>query len=88
MCSSDLFEVPMSGGLYLTQDNPELALVYDINKEIVTYTDEKDCFRKILWLLKNPSIADEIRKRGRERALKDHTWEKRFDEIFELAGFL
>ena len=26
------FEVPMSGGLYLTQDNPELSLVYDIGK--------------------------------------------------------
>jgi hypothetical protein len=33
------FEVPMSGGLYLTQDNPELGLVYDVGREIVTYTD-------------------------------------------------
>lgn len=82
------FEVPMSGGLYLTQNNPELSLVYDINKEIVTYKDEDDCFEKITWLLENPSIADEIRKKGRERAMKDHTWEKRFDEIFRFAGFL
>ena len=28
------FEVPMSGGLYLTQNNPELSLVYEIGKEI------------------------------------------------------
>lgn len=36
------FEVPMSGGLYLTQNNPELELVYNVGKEIVTYEDKKD----------------------------------------------
>ncbi len=41
------FEVPMSGGLYLTQDNPELALVFDVGREVVTYRDEADCAAKI-----------------------------------------
>lgn len=82
------FEVPMSGGLYLTQDNPELSLVYDIGKEILTYKDEKDCVAKIKWLLSNPAEADKIRTAGRIRALKDHTWEKRFEKIFRLAGII
>ena len=82
------FEVPMSGGLYLTQDNPELSLVYDVGKEIMTYKDEEDCAKKIKWLLANPDEADKIRKAGRTRAMRDHTWEKRFQEIFSMAGLL
>jgi spore maturation protein CgeB len=82
------FEVPMSGGLYLTQDNPELSIVYSVGEEIITYKDIDDCYDKITWLLDNPDIAEKIRRRGRERALRDHTWEKRFDEIFTLFGFL
>jgi hypothetical protein len=82
------FEVPMSGGLYLTQDNPELSLVYNVGKEIVTYRNEKDCVEKIKWLLKSPDEADKIRKAGRMRALKDHTWDKRFSDVFKIAGLL
>ncbi len=82
------FEVPMSGGLYLTQNNSELSLVYDIGKEIVTYREETDCAEKIRWLLDNPEDADKIRKAGKIRALKEHTWEKRFQQIFSMAGLL
>ena len=82
------FEVPMSGGLYLTQDNPELGLVYDVGKEIVTYRDEDDCAEKIFWLLENPDEAEKIRKAGRVRALSDHSWETRFSDIFGIAGLL
>jgi len=82
------FEVPMSGGLYLTQDNPELSLVYDVGKEIVTYHDETDCVEKIRFLLGNPEEAEKIRKAGRERALRDHTWQKRFEEVFKLVGII
>lgn len=82
------FEVPMSGGLYLTQDNPELSLVYDVGNEIITYNSLDDCFNKICWLLDNPDIAEQIRLKGMSRATNDHTWEKRFDEIFQLAGLI
>lgn len=82
------FEVPMSGGLYLTQDNPELSLVYEVGKEILTYKNEKDCAEKIKWLLANPEEAAKIREAGRKRALKDHTMEKIFEKIFRLAGIM
>ena len=82
------FEVPMSGGLYLTQNNPELSLVYDVGKEIVTYENEKDCAEKIRWLLAHPDEADAIRKAGRIRALRDHSWEKRFEDIFRTASIM
>ena len=78
------FEVPMSGGLYLAQNNPDLSLVYDVGKEIITYQNENDCAQKIRWLLAHPDEADAIRKAGRIRALRDHSWEKRFEDAFSL----
>jgi spore maturation protein CgeB len=78
----------MSGGLYLTQDNPELSLVYDIGKEIITYTDAGDCINKIKWLLANPDEAEKIRKSGKLSATSKHRWEDRFSEVFQLIGLL
>ena len=72
----------------MTQDHPELALVYNVGEEIVTYRDEADCADKIRELLADPVKADRIRRAGRARALRDHTWDRRFAEAFELIGVL
>ncbi len=82
------FEVPMSGGLYLTQDNPELKRVYDIGREIITFRDEEDCAQKLRSLLDDPARAAAIREAGRARALKEHTYERRWEQVFQLAGLL
>jgi spore maturation protein CgeB len=82
------FEVPMSGGLYLTQNNPELSLVYDVDRDLVTYGRVEDCAGKIKRLLANPGEAARIRDSGRKRALRDHTWEKRFHDLFRATGLM
>jgi hypothetical protein len=82
------FEVPMSGGLYLTEHHEELAPFYKIGGEIVTYTGLDDLVAKISWLLSNPDKAEEIRQAGRARALREHTWEMRFDRVFRALGVL
>lgn len=80
------FEVPMAGGLYLTQHNPELERVYRIGAEILTYRDAADCIATVRELLADPQRCQSIRAAGRARALADHTWEKRFLQAFRLAG--
>jgi spore maturation protein CgeB len=82
------FEVPMSGGLYLTEHHEELARFYDVGREIVTYTDFADLLEKIRRLLSDPAGAEAVRRAGRERALREHTWEMRFDRVFRLLGIL
>lgn len=82
------FEVPMAGGLYLTQDNPELAQVFDIGREIVTYTDDADCVAQIRLLLTEPERAAAIRAAGHARCLRDHTFEARWTQVFMMAGIL
>jgi spore maturation protein CgeB len=82
------FEVPMSGGLYLTEHHDELSPFYDIGREIVTYKDFAELLEKINRLLSNPDEAEAIRRAGRLRALGEHTWEMRLDKVFRLLGVL
>lgn len=82
------FEVPMSGGLYLTQNNPELSLIFNVGNEILTYRNEEDCVRIIHELLADPDRAEAIRKAGRKRCLSDHSYHARWLQVFRIAGLL
>jgi len=82
------FEIPMSGGLYLTEYHPELEKVFELEKEIVTYSGFDDLVAKINYLLSNPEKADTIRKNGFQRCRNEHSWEKRFEKIFDLIGLV
>jgi len=82
------FEVPMSGGLYLTEAYEELERFYEVGTEIVTWSGVGDLVEKIRWLLSNPEEAEAIRQAGHRRALSGHTWEMRFETVFRLMGVL
>lgn len=82
------FEIPMSGGLYLTEDHTELANAFQIGGEILAYSGIDDLVGKIRYYLSHPEEAEATRRRGYERALREHTWEARFDKIFRLLGLL
>ena len=82
------FEIPMSGGLYLTEYSPELERVFEIEKEILTYKTFDELVKKIQHLLDHPDEAEVIRKAGHRRAISEHTWEMRFEKIFTLMGLI
>jgi len=82
------FEIPMSGGLYLTEYHRELETVYDLGKEIVTYRGFDELVAKIRRLLANPDEAEAIRQAGFRRARKEHTWEMRFERVFTLMNLI
>ena len=82
------FEIPMSGGLYLTEYSPELERVFKIEKEILTYRTFDELVKKIQYLLDHPDKAEDIRKAGHRRAISEHTWEMRFEKIFTLMGLI
>jgi spore maturation protein CgeB len=82
------FEVPMSKSLYLTQHNPELSQVYDLGTEILTYNDAEDCANLIHKVLRDPVWAQSIRDAGYARCLREHTYEKRWEELFKYSGLI
>jgi hypothetical protein len=82
------FEVPMSGALYLTQHNPELAQVFDLGREILTYTDVDSCAEQIRSGLADPDWTAQVRLAARARCLRDHTYEARWTTVFRMLGAL
>jgi spore maturation protein CgeB len=82
------FEVPMSGGLYLTEHCEELERFFEIGKEVVTYKGMEDLVSKVRWLLSNPGEAAAIRRAGHRRARSEHTWEMRFEKVLSMIGVI
>ncbi len=82
------FEVPLTGGLYLTRFSEELARCYRINEEIVCYGSTEDCVEVIRWLLANDDLCERIRRQGQVRALREHTWDARFQYLLRFMGLL
>lgn len=80
------FEVPMSGGFYMVEYMKELEEFYYIGKEIVCYNGTEDLAKKIKYYLKHDTERETIRKAGYERCLRDHSWHKRFENVFHEIG--
>jgi spore maturation protein CgeB len=80
------FEAPMSGALYLTEDQPELAEYFEPGKEVLTYVDRQDLLDKVRYYLGHQEEAERIRRAGCVRARQTHTWQHRFRELFGVLG--
>lgn len=80
------FEIPGCGGFLLTADADNLWDYYENGKEIVIFKDEKDLIEKIQYYLLHDSEREAIAKRGYERTLREHTYEKRFNDIFKIIN--
>jgi hypothetical protein len=76
------FDGPMSGSFYLTHDNPDLRKLYEVGREIETYRDIGECVDKVKWYLEHDDERESIASAGRQRALNDHTWFRRFSDLF------
>ena len=77
------FEVPMCGALYLTQHNPDLQPFFRFGEDIDTYRNEDELIGKVRYYLDHPEHAERIRRNARQRSLREHTWEARFQTAFE-----
>jgi spore maturation protein CgeB len=83
------FEIPCTGGgLYLTSYNPDLALHFDIGKEIVCYRTHDEMVELLRYYLDHPDEAAQIARRGRERCLREHRWLHRYIRICQVLGIL
>jgi spore maturation protein CgeB len=77
------FEAPMSGALYFVERQEELEQFYELDREIVCYSSREELLEKVRFYLAHPEEADRVRRAGHERARRNHTWQQRFDRLFE-----
>lgn len=80
------FEAPMSGAFYLTDWIEELADHYEIGREIVCYRSHEELVDRARYYLAHDTEREAIRRAGYERARRDHTWQQRFETLFERLG--
>jgi len=76
------FEAPMSGALYCTGYMDELAEMFEPDKEVLTYRNQHEMLDKVRYYLGHPNAAVKIRQAGQSRALRDHTYQRRFQQLF------
>ena len=80
------FEVPMSGGLYFTNYSDELAEHFEPGREVITFSNEHELLDKVNYFLKHPEQAEKVRNAGHQRALRCHTYQKRFSDLFQTLN--
>jgi spore maturation protein CgeB len=80
------FEAPMSGAFYVTGYTEELAEMFEPDKEVIVYRNQYELLDKISYYLANPHQADRVRLAGRARAMRDHTYHHRFQQLFGAIG--
>ncbi|MHB8398578.1 MAG: CgeB family protein [Candidatus Limnocylindrales bacterium] len=78
------FDAPMSGSCYLTHDNPDLGQLFEIGREIAVYRNDFDCVRVVRQLLEDDERREAIALSGRQRALQDHTWRGRLNNLLAV----
>lgn len=83
------FEILGCKGFLITGDADNLQDYYQDGKEIIIYKNNKDLIEKIKYYLENEKEREreDIALAGYKRTIAEHTYEKRFEEIFKIAGF-
>jgi len=80
------FEAPMSGAFYMVGYMEELEEFFVPDKEVVYYYDRADLAEKVKYYLSNDTERETIRNAGYKRAVNEHTWQRRFQQVFKQMG--
>lgn len=82
------FEIPASGGIQLCAHSDELAEYFEEEKEIIFYRSHDELIDKARYFTSDRAKVDRknVRIQARARALRDHSWMKRFEKIFSSLG--
>lgn len=58
--------------------------LFEPDKEVVFFRDFNEMVKKIKYYLVHDKEREDIAKAGYERSFRDHTMEKRFNQIFKI----
>ena len=73
-----------AGAFQLVDERSLLADCFVPGEEIITFSSESELRQKIDYYLEHPEEREAIANRGRERALRDHTYEKRLEQMLSI----
>ncbi len=79
-----VFDCPAAGGFLLTDAQPALRDLFDVETETACYHSADDCVERFRWYRERPAVRREIARRARERILNEHTYVHRLDRILAI----
>ena len=80
-----LFEAAACRSVQVVDFKDEIPLLFDVNNEISIYNNTDELPKLIKDLLKNPAKREQLADLGQKRALKDHTYAARMQQMLDLA---
>jgi spore maturation protein CgeB len=79
-----LFEATGVGTMLLTDRKDNLGELFEIGKEVVTYSSPEEAAELIRHYLIHPDEAQAIAQAGQARTLRDHTYRRRMEELVPI----
>ncbi len=81
-----LFEGAACGGFVLSHTGPEIDTYFKPGKEIATFDRLTELTDAIYHYLNAPDERRQIAEAGQARALRDHSYQKRLEELLRIVG--
>lgn len=79
------FEIAGAGGFQLVQQKRDLADLFEVGKEIVTYGTLDELRHKVDYYLEHERERLQIAKAGQQRAWNDHTYNDRMKKMLKIV---
>jgi len=79
-----LYEATGVGALLLTDRKDNLGELFEIGKEVVTYSSAEEAAELIRYYLAHPEEAQAIARAGQARTLREHTYRHRMEELVPI----
>lgn len=79
-----LYEATGVGAMLLTDRKDNLHELFEIGKEIVTYSSKEEAAELVRHYLDHPEEAQQIAKAGQARTLREHTYTQRMQELVPI----
>ena len=76
-----VFDCPAAGGFLLTDSQPALDELFDVERECVVYRSLDECMELLRFFRAHPAARREIAVRARTRVLGEHTYAHRVQHI-------
>lgn len=76
-----LYEATGVGALLITDRKDNLGELFEVGKEVVAYSSPEEAAEMIRYYIAHPKEARAIARAGQARTLRDHTYQRRMEEL-------
>ena len=79
-----VFEYMAMGKAVVLEDTEAAHEILTDSVNVLLYKDDKDLLEKIILLVKDRNLREELGRNAMELVMKEHTWDKRVKEIINI----